>query len=94
MDTSDIPTTDTPTPEAPTADTPTAPPPDRALRRSADSHVIAGVAMGIARYRGLGIPIYLACWLLIPVDGAQLSIAEDLMDRDWGHSFSSAHHDQ
>jgi phage shock protein PspC (stress-responsive transcriptional regulator) len=74
--------------------------------------VIAGVAMGIARYLdldvalvrvafavlaimgGLGIPIYLACWLLIPVDGAQLSIAEDLMDRDWGHSFSSAHHDQ
>jgi phage shock protein PspC (stress-responsive transcriptional regulator) len=28
---------------------------------------------------GVGIPVYLACWLLIPADGSDQSIAGDLL---------------
>jgi phage shock protein PspC (stress-responsive transcriptional regulator) len=28
---------------------------------------------------GLGVPVYLACWLLIPSDGTDQSIAGDLL---------------
>jgi len=43
---------------------------------------------------GVFVLVYLAAWIIIPEEGETTSIAEDLMDRDWGHSFSSAHHDQ
>jgi len=33
----------------------------------------------LALFGGAGIPIYLACWLLIPEEGATQSIASDFM---------------
>lgn len=29
----------------------------------------------------LGIPLYLACWLLIPEEGSDRSVAEELIDQ-------------
>jgi len=31
---------------------------------------------------GLAVPLYLAGWLLIPEEGAELSVAEELMARE------------
>jgi phage shock protein PspC (stress-responsive transcriptional regulator) len=30
---------------------------------------------------GMGVPLYLALWLLVPADDSPTSIAEDLLDR-------------
>ncbi len=69
----------------------------RELCRPVDDRMLAGVASGLARYRGVdvtiirvvlavlvffggaGVPIYLAGWLLIPEEGADASIASDLI---------------
>jgi phage shock protein PspC (stress-responsive transcriptional regulator) len=40
---------------------------------------------------GLAIPVYLAGWLLIPEEGAELSVAEDLLARHDGHDHRFAH---
>ncbi len=31
---------------------------------------------------GLAVPLYLACWLMIPEQGAQTSVAEELLDAE------------
>jgi phage shock protein PspC (stress-responsive transcriptional regulator) len=67
----------------------------KALFRTGQSRMLAGVASGIARYLGIdvtlvriafvvitlvggiGIPLYLASWLLIPDEDATHSIAAD-----------------
>ena len=38
--------------------------------------------MALAFLGGLAVPLYLAGWLLIPDEGAEHSIAEELLDRD------------
>lgn len=40
---------------------------------------IAFVVLALAG--GIGVPLYLAMWLLVPVDGYPTSIAEDLVGR-------------
>jgi phage shock protein PspC (stress-responsive transcriptional regulator) len=78
----------------PEADVQTGPQP---LRRPFQDRMLAGVAVGIARYLGVdatvvrivlavltvvggvGVPIYLAGWLLIPEEGRDQSIASDLI---------------
>jgi phage shock protein C len=67
------------------------------LRRPFQDRMLAGVAVGIARYLGVdatvvrivlavltvvggvGVPIYLAGWLLIPEEGREESIASDFI---------------
>ena len=49
------------------------------LRRPTNDRMIAGVAAGIANYLGAGVPIYLACWLLIPEEGSDQSIASSFV---------------
>jgi phage shock protein PspC (stress-responsive transcriptional regulator) len=69
----------------------------QALCRPFQDRMLAGVAIGIARYLGVdvtvvrivlavltvvggvGIPIYLAGWLLIPEEGSELSIASEFI---------------
>ena len=78
----------------PQADVQTRPQP---LRRPFQDRMLAGVAVGIARYLGVdatvvrivlavltvvggvGVPIYLAGWLLIPEEGREQSIASDFI---------------
>jgi phage shock protein PspC (stress-responsive transcriptional regulator) len=59
------------------------------LRRPVEDRMLAGVAAGIAQYLGADVtivrivlavlafvvPIYIACWLLIPEEGSDQSIA-------------------
>ena len=45
-----------------------------------DVTVVRIVFAVLAIMGGAGIPIYLAGWLLIPEEGAQQSIASDLID--------------
>jgi phage shock protein PspC (stress-responsive transcriptional regulator) len=35
----------------------------------------------LALVGGVGVPLYLAAWLLLPEEGAELSIGEELADR-------------
>jgi phage shock protein C len=35
----------------------------------------------LALVGGIGVPLYLAAWLLLPEEGAELSIGEELADR-------------
>jgi len=56
--------------------------------------MVAGVASGVAHFfdidptlvrigfGGLALPVYLAGWLLIPEEGADLSVAEELLARE------------
>jgi phage shock protein C len=37
----------------------------------------------LALVGGLAVPLYLAGWLLIPEEGVDHSVAEDLLDREW-----------
>jgi phage shock protein C len=37
----------------------------------------------VALLGGLAVPLYLAGWLLIPEEGVDHSVAEDLLDREW-----------
>ena len=37
--------------------------------------------VALALLGGLAVPLYLAGWLLIPEEGAELSVAEELMAR-------------
>lgn len=71
----------------------------RALRRSRDNRVVAGVCGGVARrlgvdplllrvvlvvlaiFGGVGIVVYAAAWLLIPEDGAPVSLGEQAIGR-------------
>jgi len=73
----------------------TPPPAAKALTRSRQDRMLAGVASGIAAYvgvdavvvriafvvltlvGGLGIALYLACWLLLPDDRTRQSIASE-----------------
>ena len=36
----------------------------------------------LALLGGLAVPLYLAGWLLIPEEGAEVSVAEELLDRE------------
>jgi phage shock protein PspC (stress-responsive transcriptional regulator) len=60
------------------------------LFRPFQDRMLAGVAVGIARYLGVdvtivrivggvGVPLYLAGWLLIPEEGRDQSIAADFI---------------
>ena len=52
------------------------------LCRPAHDRMLAGVAAGLAVLAvvgGAGVPLYLAGWLLIPEEGAEQSIASDLI---------------
>ncbi|MFZ0666679.1 MAG: PspC domain-containing protein [Acidimicrobiales bacterium] len=40
---------------------------------------------------GLGVPLYLASWLLIPEEGTDVSIANDLIDRSRYHGPHAPH---
>jgi phage shock protein PspC (stress-responsive transcriptional regulator) len=69
----------------------------RSLYRPVQDRMLAGVAVGIARYLGVdvivvrillavlavaggvGVPFYLAGWLLIPEEGSGQSIASELI---------------
>lgn len=86
------------------ADTKSPPPPEtgvearpQSLCRPFQDRMLAGVAVGIARYLGVdvtvvrivlavltvvggvGVPIYLAGWLLIPEEGREQSIASEFI---------------
>ena len=88
------PETDTKSTIHPEADAQTRPQP---LYRPFQDRMLAGVAVGIARYLGvdvtvvrivlavlafvggLGVPLYLAGWLLIPEEGSEQSIASQFI---------------
>jgi phage shock protein PspC (stress-responsive transcriptional regulator) len=38
--------------------------------------------VALAFFGGLAVPVYLAAWLLIPEEGAELSVAEELLARE------------
>jgi phage shock protein C len=88
------PEADTKSPTPPETDIQTGPQP---LCRPFQDRMLAGVAIGIARYLsvdvtvvrivlavltvvgGVGVPIYLAGWLLIPEEGREQSIASEFI---------------
>jgi phage shock protein C len=88
------PQSSTTSPSAPETGVQTRPQP---LRRPLQDRMLAGVAIGIARYLsidvtvvrivlavltvvgGVGVPIYLAGWLLIPEEGREQSIASEFI---------------
>lgn len=88
------PETDTKSTIYPEADAQTRPQP---LYRPFQDRMLAGVAVGIARYLGVdvtvvrivlavlavvggvGVPLYLAGWLLIPEEGSEQSIASQFI---------------
>ncbi|MGH9047469.1 MAG: PspC domain-containing protein [Acidimicrobiales bacterium] len=39
------------------------------------------VLVGIALMGGIGVPLYIAAWLLVPEEGADEAVAEALIDR-------------
>ncbi len=39
--------------------------------------------VALALLGGLAVPLYLAGWALIPEEGADLSVAEELLAREW-----------
>jgi phage shock protein PspC (stress-responsive transcriptional regulator) len=47
--------------------------------------------VALAFLGGLAVPLYLAGWLLIPDEGAEQSIAEELLERERGHDRVSAY---
>jgi len=57
------------------------------LQRPIQGRMLAGVAAGVADYLGVdvtimggaGVPLYLAGWLLIPEEGAEQSLASELI---------------
>lgn len=67
----------------------------RCLHRRMIAGVAAGVAnylgvdltlvrigfVALTVFGALGIPMYLACWLLIPEEGSDRSVAEELIDQ-------------
>jgi phage shock protein PspC (stress-responsive transcriptional regulator) len=85
---------DTKTPTAPESGIQAGP---QRLCRPVQDRMLAGVAIGVARYLsvdvtivrivlavltivgGVGVPIYLAGWLLIPEEGREQSIASDVI---------------
>jgi phage shock protein PspC (stress-responsive transcriptional regulator) len=46
-----------------------------------DVTLVRIVLVVLAFVGGLAVPLYLAAWLLIPDEGADVSIAEDLIDQ-------------
>jgi phage shock protein PspC (stress-responsive transcriptional regulator) len=47
--------------------------------------------VALAFLGGLAVPLYLAGWLLIPDEGAEHSIAEELLERERAHDRVSAY---
>ena len=43
------------------------------------------VVVVLALFAGIGVPLYLAAWLLVPEEGADESIAEQLLEDARGH---------
>lgn len=39
--------------------------------------------VALALLGGLAVPLYLAGWMLIPEEGADVSVAEELLAREW-----------
>ncbi|HEX6477169.1 MAG TPA: PspC domain-containing protein [Acidimicrobiales bacterium] len=46
-----------------------------------DVTLVRIVLVVLALFGGLAVPLYLAAWLLIPDEGADVSMAEDLIDQ-------------
>jgi phage shock protein PspC (stress-responsive transcriptional regulator) len=46
-----------------------------------DVTLVRIVLVVLAFVGGLAVPLYLAAWLLIPDEGADMSVAEDLIDQ-------------
>lgn len=46
-----------------------------------DTTVVRLGLVGLTLFGGIGIPLYLAAWLLLPEEDAETSIAEDLLAR-------------
>jgi phage shock protein PspC (stress-responsive transcriptional regulator) len=46
-----------------------------------DVTLVRIVLVVLAFVGGLAVPLYLAAWLLIPDEGADVSVAEDLIDQ-------------
>ena len=46
-----------------------------------DATLVRIVLVVLALFGGLAIPLYVAAWLLIPDEGAETSMAEDLIDQ-------------
>jgi phage shock protein PspC (stress-responsive transcriptional regulator) len=46
-----------------------------------DVTLVRIVLVVLAFIGGLAVPLYLAAWLLIPDEGADMSVAEDLIDQ-------------
>lgn len=46
-----------------------------------DVTLVRIVLVVLAFIGGLAVPLYLAAWLLIPDEGADVSVAEDLIDQ-------------
>ena len=46
-----------------------------------DVTLVRIVLVVLAVFGGLAIPLYIAAWLLIPDEGAETSLAEDLIDQ-------------
>jgi phage shock protein PspC (stress-responsive transcriptional regulator) len=47
--------------------------------------------VALAFLGGLAVPLYLAGWLLIPEEGAEHSIAEELLERERAHDRARAY---
>ncbi len=46
-----------------------------------DPLLVRAALLVLALAGGMGVPLYLALWLLVPADDSPTSIAEDLLDR-------------
>jgi phage shock protein C len=46
-----------------------------------DVTLVRIVLVVLAFIGGLAVPLYIAAWLLIPDEGAEMSVAEDLIDQ-------------
>jgi phage shock protein PspC (stress-responsive transcriptional regulator) len=46
-----------------------------------DVTIVRIVLAVLALFGGAGVPLYLAAWLLIPDEGSDVSVAEELLDQ-------------
>ncbi len=47
-----------------------------------DPTLVRVAFVALAVLGGVAVPVYLACWLLIPEEGTDVSVAEELLARE------------
>jgi phage shock protein PspC (stress-responsive transcriptional regulator) len=46
-----------------------------------DITIVRIILVVLALFGGAGVPLYLAAWLLVPDEGSDVSVAEELLDQ-------------